>query len=701
MKDLSDKTMDSDLLHELARRAGIVVHWHDTQGRQHTVADEVLIRILTQLELPATSLEELRESRARIDAPPYATIPSFCTGLSGMPLRIPCRVRLSKLTFFLELEGARPVEGVATQADNGELEFPAIHAIGYHRLCIADSQIVVAIAPERCFGISDALSSDRQHRPWGLQVPMYALRRETPTGVGDFTALSKFCTWAGRHGAAAVGINPVHAGSFAFPERTSPYSPSSRLFLNPVYVDPASTFGAGAVAAVHDELGIGRELADSDRQALIDWPATMNARAIVLRRLFERRGDLLSAQLTNEYLTFRIRGGAALTEHACFEALHRALKSGQASNWTVWPTQYQSAHTLDVQRFAHEHAEDIEFYVFAQWLAARGLAGAQSDALAAGMSIGIIGDLAVGTDPWGSHAWSRQGQIIRGLVCGAPPDVYNPKGQSWGLAVFSPRALQQSGFSALIEMLRAILAECGGMRIDHVLGLMRLWLIPDGEKAQDGAYLLYPFEDMLRLVALESWRHRAIIIGENLGTVPSGFNEHLKARGILGTSVLWFERQDQAFAAPRHWPVISVGTTTTHDLPTVAGWWRGEDLRLRTSLGQLGDAQTLSDLLITRAQDRQALWNALEDEGCVTGDAPQNLEDPPLSSILEFVASTPCSLVLIPMEDLLGLTDQPNLPGTVDEHPNWRRRFHDSVDDQFNLPRTIERLARIAGARAK
>lgn len=695
--------MEADLLHELARRAGIVVHWHDTQGRQHTVADEVLTRILTHLELPATSLEDLRESRARIDAPTYATIPSFCTGLSGVPLQIPCRVRLSKLTFFLELEGEgeRRVEGVATQAEDGELHFPAIHAIGYHRLCIADCEIVVAIAPERCFGIADALTSDSGHRPWGLQVPVYALRRETPTGVGDFTALSKFCTWAGQHGASAIGINPVHAGSFALPDRTSPYAPSSRLFLNPVYVDPASTFGAAAVAAVHHELGVDRELADADRRALIDWPRTMNARADVLRRLFERRGDLLSERLANEYLNFRIRGGTALAEHACFEALHVALKSEVAPNWTLWPVQYQSAHTVEVQRFAHKHANDIEFYVFAQWLAARGLAGAQSDALAAGMPIGIIGDLAVGTDPWGSHAWSRQGQIIRGLVCGAPPDVYNPQGQSWGLSVFSPRALQQSGFSALIEMLRAILAECGGMRIDHVLGLMRLWLIPDGEKAQDGAYLLYPFEDMLRLIALESWRHRAIIVGENLGTVPSGFNEHLKMRGILGTSVLWFERYGQAFAAPRNWPVTSVATTTTHDLPTVAGWWRGDDLRLRAGLGQLGDAQTLPELLAARAQDREALWNALEDDGRAVGEMAQETDDPPLAPILEFVASTPCSLVLIPMEDVLGLTDQPNLPGTTDEHPNWRRRFHESVDDQFKEPRTIERLARIANARTK
>lgn len=692
--------MESDLLHDLARRAGIVTHWHDVEGQGHAVDDWVLTEILACMQLPAASPTDLRDSLARVDGPTYAVLPPLCTGLAGVVLRIPCRSRLARPSFYIELESQGRIEGIATQSDDGELLLPAIDVIGYHRLVIADCETTLAIAPERCFGVDDTLTEDRTHLPWGLQVPLYALRRAAPTGVGDFTALSRLCTLVARHGASAIGINPVHAGSFAMPERASPYAPSSRLFLNPVYVDATQTFGLAAIEAAQKELHTQQALGRLDEEALIDWAVTMSTRAALLRWLFERRAQWLDAPLQRQYRDFCSRGGSALADHARFEALHTSFGTGADSSWTTWREPYRRANSPEVARFAHEHADEVEFYLFAQWLAARGLAAAQSDALAAGMSIGIIGDLAVGTDPAGSHAWSRQGQIMPGLVCGAPPDFYNPHGQYWGLSAFSPRALQETGFSAFIEMLRAILAHCGGVRIDHVLGLMRLWLIPEGRKARDGAYLLYPFEDMLRLIALESWRHRAIIIGENLGTVPAGFNERLTARGILGTSVLWFERHDRAFSPPRNWPVTSVATTTTHDLPTVAGWWRAEDLHTRAAIGHLGETQSLPQMLDARAQDRASLWRALEQDGRVSGELSRDLDAPPLCPILEFVASTPSSLVLIPMEDLLGLTDQANLPGTVDEHPNWRRRFRDPIDEQLNQPRTQERMACIARTRA-
>jgi len=297
-------------------------------------------------------------------------------------------------------------------------------------------------------------------------------------------------------------------------------------------------------------------------------------------------------------------------------------------------------------------------------------------------------------DSSGSHAWSRQSDILVGLEVGAPPDLFNARGQNWGLTAFSPRALVADGFAPFIATLRAGMRNAGGLRIDHAMSLTRLWLIPEGAKPDEGAYLAYPLDDLLRLTALESWRHRALVIGEDLGTVPTGFRERLAQTGIDGMRVLWFEQEDGHFRQPDDWDRSAVAMTTTHDLPTVAGWWRGADIETRAALGILGEPTERARR--TRRKERAALWRAFRAAGVASGRQPAaQAPERAIDGALGFIARTPAPLALVPLEDALAVPDQPNMPGTIDEHPNWRRRTPLPVDVLLEEPDVTQRLATI------
>jgi 4-alpha-glucanotransferase len=360
-----------------------------------------------------------------------------------------------------------------------------------------------------------------------------------------------------------------------------------------------------------------------------------------------------------------------------------------------------------VATFAREHGREVAFHAFLQWLAQRGLEDAQHAARASGMAIGLISDLAVGTDPGGSQAWSHYGEVLHGLSVGAPPDLLNRHGQDWGLTTFSPMGLQRSGYAGYLAMLRTALAHAGGVRIDHVLGLKRLWLVPHGFGATEGAYVRYPLDDMLRLLAIESLHYRAVVIGEDLGTVPADFRQRLAEAGALGIRVLWFERAaDRGFIAPAHWSSEAMATTSTHDVPTVAGWWSGRDIewRARTGLAEPG-----VDEIAERAVDRGRLWRAMCASGAAldAGGSPDEHRPPAADDVVPVavaaaghVARAPAPLVVLPAEDLLALAEQPNLPGPTDAlHPNWRRRLPETAALLFDGPVAQACCSAIAAAR--
>ena len=394
--------------------------------------------------------------------------------------------------------------------------------------------------------------------------------------------------------------------------------------------------------------------------------------------------------------------GDALETHARFEALH-AVQFGQHGNWhwRTWPTSLRHPASPDVAAFVRENGNEIAYHAYLQWRADQGMAAAQQAARDAGMKIGLIADLAVGADSGGSHCWARQDQILGALNIGAPPDLLNGRGQNWGLAAFSPTGLRQHGFGAFLEMLRAAMRHSGGVRIDHALGLRRLWVIPDGHESRDGAYLAFPQTDLLRLIALESSRNRAIVVGEDLGTIPPGFQDEMSESGMLGMRVLWFERDLRSFWQPRGWNHSAAAMTSTHDLPTLAGWWRGRDLEWRAKLDLAGGPEAQAQDGNDRFRDRYMLWEAMQLAGAAEGTPPPNDEpDRFVDAATRYVAGAGCDLTLFPIEDALGLDEQPNLPGTMSEqHPNWQRRLPTTADALFDDPDVAARLAAIGEAR--
>jgi 4-alpha-glucanotransferase len=372
-----------------------------------------------------------------------------------------------------------------------------------------------------------------------------------------------------------------------------------------------------------------------------------------------------------------------------------------------------------VAAFGRERSREVTFHIFAQWVADHSLSVAQGRAREAGMAVGLIADLAVGTDPGGSHAWSRRADILSGLNIGAPPDLLQKHGQDWGVAAFSPRALRSSGYQPFLATLRAGLRHAGGLRIDHVMGLLRLWMVPHGDSAADGAYLRYPVGDLLGLIALESSRAGALIVGEDLGTVPEGFREALAGKGLMGMSVLWFERDEETFSSPGTWSKAAMAMTSTHDLPTIAGWWSERDIDWQARRGAVDEvaacaspapqtqscdgAPPASDAALdvasdrkARALDRHRLWRAFCEAGVAAGPAPPPTDTGPVvDAAAGFIAQSPSPLALAPIEDLLGLTEQINLPGDISLHPNWRRRLPASADHLFETASLKARTARL------
>lgn len=651
-------------LHELACAAGLLIDWEDASGEPQRVADHVLAAVLAALGLPAVTSAEIAESRKRLRQEEAEAGTSFLVTEVGQEVQVPA----GRLT--LEQGGECAVEA-------GPL---AIDEPGYHRLETGGEVVTIAVAPRQAFQICDAAGG---RRIWAPAVQIPSLRDRRGETHGDFGALARFAEAAAKQGADALAISPVHALFPADPSRFSPYAPSTRLFLNVFLADPSLL---GAVAS---------DRAESD---LIDWQSAIPARMRRLRSLYDTR----SQETRDEVEGFRIAGGEELELHARYDAIHaHFFGTDHEGGWQAWPSEYHDPRGSAVAAFAAERAEEVGFYLFLQWLADRSLAAAQAAAKNAGMAVGLIADLAIGMDSGGSHGWARRDDLLSGLSIGAPPDKLGPDGQDWGITTFSPRALRRTGYRDFIATIRAALRQAGGIRIDHALGLRRLWVVPHGAAATEGAYLTYPEEDMMRLLALESWRARAIVVGEDLGTVPAGFREAMDAHGFLGMRVLWFERTGGGrFRAPETWARKAAALTGTHDLPTVAGWWRGRDIEWTWRLGRTSASQSLEAEQKARGKDRERLWSALRKAGVTDARRPPSSDPgPAVDAAIEYVASTPCELAIVPAEDLLGLVEQPNLPGTTTEHPNWRRRLPALAEDMFDAPEVRARIDRLNRAR--
>jgi 4-alpha-glucanotransferase len=559
----------------------------------------------------------------------------------------------------------------------GTVGLPRALPLGYHRLAVdargSRHECTVIVAPPTC-------PHAGSQRRWGWMVQTYALRSAHSWGQGEFRDLGALAAWSATHGADFVLTNPVHGVAPALPQQPSPYSPTSRRFINPCYLHVPDLPEYRALPA--DEQQALRSLppglaVSTDR---IDRDLIWRTKRPALQRLFETMAPERREQLA----MYRCKRGESLERFARFCALAEIY----GVPFDEWPARLRDPRSPAVDRWAREHAERVALHAWLQLVCDEQLSAAREQARAAGMSIGIIHDLAVGVEPAGADAWSLPDQIARGMSVGAPPDAFNQQGQNWAQPPFVPDAMRADGFSMLRETLGTSLSAGGGLRIDHILGMSRLFWIPEGAGPADGTYVRYPAEEQFAVLALEAHRAGAIVIGEDLGTVDDRIRHLMRQRGVASSAVLYFERQRAGERrAARAYPRHAMASVTTHDLPTATGFWDGSAFELRARLGLLTD-----DLRRERErleEEQRSLLQLLLVHGCL--DSPDAGVRERVLAMHRFLASTPSALVVAALWDAVGDPRQPNVPGTVDRYPNWRLPLA-QPDTDGPRPMTLEAI---------
>lgn len=704
----------SEALYRLAAAHGVTLDYHDVWGRRHRVSDDVLRTILSAMRVDVANeqavtdaLLELPRERCRRCLPPMTVVRA-----GTRPWRVPVHLATAVAGRRLEwrvvaedgtehhlaiptppINPARPVDcaGEAYIALDLALDVALPH--GYHAIdLLTDGQWLargaLAVAPQSCYR-PPSLRGGR--RLWGAAVQLYGLRSARNWGIGDFTDLASFVRQWGAEGACVVGVNPLHALFPHDPAHASPYSPSSRMFLNILYLDveAIAEFARCADARAHVQSAAFQAAVGALREAqLVDYAGVAAAKMPVLEMLYAQARHDARAEATSSRRTafdaFRTAGGEALRRHALFDALqaHFFARDPAVWGWPAWPEAYRDPAAPAITQFADAHAERVDFYAWLQWQAELQRESVAEGARRGGLAIGLYTDLAVSVDRGGAEAWAHQELYAITASVGAPPDVFNVQGQDWGLPPMIPQRLRNAGYAPFTATLRANMRHAGALRIDHVMGLLRLYWVPSGAAAADGAYVRYPLDDLLGLLALESERNRCLVIGEDLGTVPDEVRHALAANDVLSYRVLLFERDAAGeFKPPAAYPEAALAVASTHDLPTLAGWWEGHDLGLRAEEGQLGRDADLGAQIATRIADRGRLLDALARAGLLPDGTPLDPRatprlTPALATALQtFLARTPSALLIVQAEDAFGVLEQANVPGTTAAHPNWRRKL--------------------------
>jgi 4-alpha-glucanotransferase len=561
---------------------------------------------------------------------------------------------------------------------------------GYHKLKLNYGQQTASchliFAPKTCYSPQEA----SPEKMWGYAAQLYSLKSESNWGMGDFGDLKTLVKKSAEQGAAAIGLNPLHPLYQNNPAHRSPYSPTSRCFLNSLYIDVTQVPNFSSCKAAQLRFNSDEFQAKVNfvrNTELIDYPGVADVKFEIIELLFEdfiqANNDQNVSASYQEFSDFKAEQGDDLLLLTTFDALYEHFRKidFNAYGWKMWPSEFQSPHSAQVAAFQQQHAKRLDYFAFLQWLAHRQLTDVAALTEQAGMPIGLYLDLAVGCDGSGVDVWSDKDVYVSGAAVGAPPDAMNTLGQDWGLTPINPVALQQQGYLPLIKALRSNMQYAGALRIDHILGLMRQYWVAPGMKADQGVYITFPFEDILRIIALESRRNDCVVIGEDLGTVPDGFSEIMAAAGLLSYKVLFFERWESGlFKRPELYPAQSMVTVSTHDLPTLTGWWTGRDLHWRQILNLYPSDEMGQQEREARIQDRSLLVAALADLDVIdVTKAPQQspaIINTELSiAVQKYMAKAHSHIQLIPLEDTLEIVEQVNIPGTIDEHPNWRQKL--------------------------
>ncbi|MEW2619276.1 4-alpha-glucanotransferase [Streptomyces sp. NPDC048106] len=677
-----------EALAELARAKGVDTWYRAADGTVRPVSHTTLIRVLAALGVDAstperarTALEEHRREQAARPLPPYVI------ARPGRPARLDTAAG-TRLVVDLEDGGSRDLPADGT--------LPADLPLGYHTLRAASSDGWVSapliVAPDRI--------PAPERRGWGFAAQLYSVLSDDSWGMGDLGDLTTLLQWSGRTlGADFALINPLHAMLPAAHADHSPYWPSSRLFPDPVHlrVDALPEYAAltGPDRAAARELHERAERLRTrvlDGEALIDRDAVWELKRAALRLL--HRVPPTSERL-HAYRDFTAREGQELTDFATA----RALAEAHGPDWRTWPAALRHPASPAVRQERERLAGEVEFHRWLAWLVDGQLADAQAAAEEAGMAIGVVHDLAVGVHPGGAEAWALQDCLATGVAAGAPPDAFSAQGQNWQIPPWRPDTLARTGYAPYAALLRRVFRHAGAVRVDHVMGLFRLWWIPEGAGIAEGTYVRYDREAMLGVLALEALRAGVHVIGEDLGTVENGVRDELAARGVLGTSVLWLTRETTSFGeedpagaiVPAHrWRRQCLATLTTHDLPSTASWLTGDHVELRHRHGLLPGSL---------AEERKAadeLRGTWLDEAARAGCAPGDDLPGQLTALHRYLARTPSVLLAAWLPDVVGDLRSPNLPGTSDAQPNWQQ----PVADADGRPVTLARLSTAPLARA-
>jgi len=643
--------------------------------------------------LPATKIVHAEDNEYRIQI-------SLCAALANNILNWEINCELgdkfagSSEINSLPVQSSKSINNIDYQ--RVELALPRIPE-GYHTLVAwldgdeNPQSCNLIVAPASCYGPSDAAD----YKMWGFAAQLYSLKSENSWGIGDFSDLNNLVMDTAERGGAVIGLNPLHP---LFPGNTqhrSPYSPTSRSFLNTLYIDvtkvPDYKNCKKAVELVRSK-AFRKRIKKTNNARLINYPEAASLKYEALELLYEHflvQHQDKETVFDTEFKQFCDEFGNELDVLATFDALYEYFrkKDINAFGWTSWPDQYQNPDSAEVKQFQQKHKARIGYFKFIQWVADKQLAEVAAHARKAGMPIGLYLDLAVGTDGSGADVWANRSVYVSGGSVGAPPDALNLLGQDWGLTPMNPLALIEQGFQPLVKALRSCMRHAGALRIDHVLGYMRQYWVAPGKKADDGIYISFPFEDMLRIIALESRRANCVVIGEDLGTTPDGFGQIMAAAGLLSYRVLFFERWENGlFKRPESYPEQAMVTVSTHDLPTFAGWWSGTDCKWRSRLNLYpADGDAREDVK-SRKQDKKCLFAALEDMNLINSKSVSSSKATKINNKLaiavqQFLAMTPGRIQLIPLEDALRIKQQVNIPGTINEHPNWLQRLPFDLDE--------------------
>jgi 4-alpha-glucanotransferase len=720
------------LLARLAERVGIAADYYDIAGTLHVTSDDTRRAILTAMGFRVDSSASLTQALREWDEAPWqrpcdpvqilrdgetGSSVSCCLVLEDgkeQSVVVEWQIRDEANAVVQEGQAGPGLSAVEVCFLNGrrhvrvEIPAPSGLSLGYYSLTVRAEGLVggvvgtmrVIVAPRQCY-VPPLIEAHQ--RLWGLALQLYSLSSDRNWGCGDFTDLGRIVEWAGKGlGAGVIGLSPLHALRNTAPYHISPYAPYSRLYLNELYIDlerlpefygseeAQQQFRAPEFQATLQALRASRQV-DYDAIAAAKRTMLDLAYRTFLKDDYSGEEPNLQPNTARGFLLERFiqAEGTPLELYAAFQTLEeeRRLIQSKSATWHDWPNQFLTPGQ-PVREYAKRHRKRIRFFQYIQWVASEQLNEIRETSERLAMPIGLYHDLALGADRNGAEAWVYQSVLALGADCGAPPDAFAPEGQNWGLPPINPHALRASGYELMIQLLRKNFRFGGAIRLDHVMAFCRLFWIPRGRPASEGTYVQYPFEDLLAIVALESARSKTLVIGEDLGTVPDWVREQLAKARVLSYRVFYFERGgDGVWKPPRDYPAQSLAVATTHDLPTLTGFWSGEDLQVRAGLGAFTDDATQRRAWEERQRDKAGILSALKQEGLLPNGVT---EDPSSASAMTtdlcraihiYLARTPSCIVLANLEDGLGELSQTNLPGTVDSHPNWTRKYAVPVDE--------------------